>query len=251
MANFFTNILEGLGILKKEKKEVPKFKGTTPFASLKDIPEIKEQFLPTLKERLAGRGVGFDEKELSAVTSPFAAERRAGLKEQTIPQISAQASARGLGRSTIPVNRIALASGAAERDIGSQIAQLRLANEQQKRNEINAALQSLGVFGTQEAATRAGKAGFDLGEFQTRRGLDIQGEQFGSQLQSSNLQSSVANALSGLTLGLKAGGVGGFAPSPLFAGVPGVSAPGANVNIPGLGDVSAEELAILKQLLGG
>ncbi len=93
----------GLG---RKRPNIQKFTGTQPFASLKEIPEQKE-FLKSLRERIAGVGVGFREKELSAATSPFAAARRAGLKEQTIPLISAQASARGLGRSTIPVSRIA------------------------------------------------------------------------------------------------------------------------------------------------
>jgi len=161
---FFQDLGRTFGLVKPIKPEIKRFEGIRPFGSLKEIPE-QEEYLKTLRERIAGRGVGFREQELSAATSPFAAQRRAGLKEQTIPQISAQASARGLGRSTIPVSRIGLASGEAERDIGEKIANIRLANELQRRQEINAALGKFGEFPQQEAAVKMGRAAFDIGEF--------------------------------------------------------------------------------------
>ena len=161
---FFQDLGRTFGFVSQKKPQIKEFKGTRPFGSLKEIPEVTD-FLAELQRRRVGKGVGFRESELSAATSPFAAERRAGLKEQTIPLINAQASGKGLGRSTIPVNRIALASGEAERDIGQRIAQLRLANEQQRRAEINAAVQGIGQFGLNEADQQARRAGFDIGEF--------------------------------------------------------------------------------------
>lgn len=238
---------------KKKKTEVPTYQGQRPYSTLKDIPEISGQYLPTLTDRLGGRGVGFREAELSAATSPYAAERRANLAQQTIPQISAQASARGLGRSTIPVNRIALASGEAERDIGQRIADLRLANEQQRRLEINNALASIGQFGQAEAATKAQAAGFDLGEFQQARGMNVQGDQFAQQMQQQDFQNLLGLGTLGVSAGTLAGklqGTGGFtAPKSIFGNIPGViPGTGSKVNIAGM-DVDPEELAIIKQLL--
>lgn len=179
------------GKKKKKRPDVPKFTGTRPFTSLKEIPE-QQEFLKSLRERISGVGVGFREKELSAATSPFAAARRAGLREETIPLISAQASARGVGRSTIPVSRIGLESSRAERDIGERIAQIRLANEQQRRAEINAALGQFGQFPQQEAAQQARRAGFELGEFQTQRGLGVQTEQFREQQKQQDFQNLIS-----------------------------------------------------------
>lgn len=168
MAGFFKDIGLGFartfGLAQPKKVPIKKYKGFEPYSSLKEIPE-GQKYATTLQERLAGRGVGFREKELSSLTSPYAAQARAGLKEQTIPQISAQASARGVGRSTIPVSRIGLESAATERSIEEKIAALRLANEAQRRQEINQALSGLGQFTSAEAAQRGQRAGFDIGEF--------------------------------------------------------------------------------------
>ena len=94
-------------------------------------PEL-EKFRGTLEERMAGRGL-IDVSDLSA---PAAVQRRAGLKE-TEAAIGAAASARGLGRSTIPVSQIGEASQAAERDIAERVAQLQLVKESQKETAIS------------------------------------------------------------------------------------------------------------------
>lgn len=94
----------------------------------------------TLEERMAGVGVGYSPEVLNKYTAATAAQTRAGLKEQTIPSITAAASARGLGRSTIPVSQIGSASQAAERDIEERIAQLQTASEAQKATDIQNAL---------------------------------------------------------------------------------------------------------------
>src|SRR3990167_9649350 len=71
----------------------------------------------TLEERLAGRGLApsLTPLDIDKQTAPFAAQRRAGLA-QTSAAIGSAASARGLGRSTIPINEIGKQSQAAERD---------------------------------------------------------------------------------------------------------------------------------------
>lgn len=120
------------------KKRDETFRGETP-VSIEDTAQGK-LLGKTLEERLAGRGVGFRPGFLEKATTPFAIQARAGLKEETIPRISAEASARGLGRSTIPVNRIALESVRTERDISEYVGQVSLMNEQQRRVEINDAL---------------------------------------------------------------------------------------------------------------
>lgn len=163
MANIFQRAGRLFGIGKK-RKVTPAPTSTYGPKSIKETPE-GALYTKTLRERLAGRGVGFRPEIISAATAPFAAQQRAGLKEQVIPTISAQASARGLGRSTIPVGQIGQAAGGVERDIASRVAELSLASEEQRRAEINAALESIGGVARTDVGLRSTLAGQNLAEF--------------------------------------------------------------------------------------
>ena len=115
-----------------------------------ESPELQE-LGTTLRERIAGRGL----IDVSAATAPVAEQIRAGLREQTIPGIAAAASARGLGRSTIPIAQISQASQAAERDIATRIQNLEIARQGQIERAIDR-FQQLGEFkvrGEQVAAS--------------------------------------------------------------------------------------------------
>lgn len=126
----------------------------------------------TLQERLAGRGLvaPVDPLDIDAQTAPFAAQRRASFREQEIPAIGAAASARGLGRSTIPVGQIGLASQAAERDIESRVAALQIenkkieeANIERERVQIQDALARFQDLTGREATSQERKALFERG----------------------------------------------------------------------------------------
>jgi hypothetical protein len=106
--------------------------------------EMGKKYRQTLEERMAGLGVGFPKDYLS-YNAPYAQSRKENVTNYELPAISAQASARGLGRSTIPVNMGALKTQEASRDIEQRIAEMSMQNEQQKRSEINAALADYGV----------------------------------------------------------------------------------------------------------
>ena len=217
------NFLDPGGLLGlfRGNEEPERFEGIRPFESLKEIPE-GARFSEELLNRIEGRRVGFRPEVISGATAPFAKQRRAGLKEETLPGISAQASSRGLGRSTIPVNRGALASQAAERDIEERVAQLAVQNEVQRRNEINQANQLLGQFAQAEAATRAQAAGFDFGEFTGNRAFDFTQGQADAASQNAAI-SSIASAfqrpkaggstIGGTTLNLGSLSGGGAVPS--------------------------------------
>jgi len=128
------NRQRALGVATKatEQYKFPSILGT-------DIGKRQEQ---TLEDRIAGRGL----IDIGKQTAPFAAQRRAGLQEQTIPGITAAASARGLGRSTIPVSQIGQASQAAERDIESRVAEL----QRYKQGQIERAVGARGGLAVQE-----------------------------------------------------------------------------------------------------
>lgn len=141
-----------------------KYKGIRPFASLQEIPQGK-LLTDELEARMRGERVGFRPEILSQSTAPFALSRRTALKEKTIPTISAAASARGLGRSTITTGQIGQASSQAERDIMERIAQINLANEQQRRAEINEAVLGTERYVGAEAQQRTVRANFDYNDF--------------------------------------------------------------------------------------
>lgn len=100
------------------------------------IPEAQE-LKGTLQERIAGRGLvaPVSPLDISKQTAPFAVQRRAGL-EKTSAAISSTASARGLGRSTVPVAQIGEQSAAAERDIESRVAALQVENKKIEESNI-------------------------------------------------------------------------------------------------------------------
>ena len=118
------------------------------------LPE-SQKYKQTLEDRMAGRGL----IDVNAETSPIAGQLRAGLKEQTMPAINANASARGLGRSTIPVNQAARESAATERDIAERMSSLELARQEQ----IGQAVGQYGQLTRDEQSSQAGKTNLEAG----------------------------------------------------------------------------------------
>ena len=116
-----------------------------------------------LEDILSRRGyfneseMGYTPETISATTAPYATARRANLANYELPLISSQASARGLGRSTIPVNRAALSGQEAERDINERLAQMISESEQVRANQKNVnaqayqnAISGISSLGTQQ-----------------------------------------------------------------------------------------------------
>jgi len=128
-----------------------------PFPTFLSTPEGVEQ-KKTLQDRVAGRGL----VDVSAQTAPVASQIRAGLEERTIPAITSTASARGLGRSTIPVSQIGQASQAAERDIAQRVQDLELI----RQDQIGTAVTQFGQLAETEATSQQKRATFERqGEF--------------------------------------------------------------------------------------
>jgi len=222
-----------------KKKSVDAYGGARPISLLSTTEGQKLK--GTLEERIAGRNVGFSPDYLSAATTPYAVNRRAGLKEETIPMISAEASARGVGRSTLPVNRIALESRATERDIGEYVGQVSLMNEQQKRTEINNALTQYQQMTGDIVTAENLKAQFDYADYLN---------QIGQKQAAEEARQSGINKL--ISLGATVvGGAIGFA-----TGGPAGAMAGANIGGSMFGgqDVSGMEMTdlyMLQSMLGG
>lgn len=95
-----------------------------------------QELKATLQERIAGRGIS--QIDVSAA-APFAAERRAGVEREKAA-IGAAASARGLGRATIPISQISEAVKGGERDIALTTADLQRQNKILEAQQIVDAL---------------------------------------------------------------------------------------------------------------
>jgi hypothetical protein len=129
-----------LGAFGKKKQVAPGLKQTPQLSATAEYPLYKQ----TLEDRIAGRNLGYDPSVLSGATAPYAKQQREGFQNYTMPQISAGASARGLGRSTIPVSQTRLGSQEVESDIANRVAQLTLSNEQEKATEKTGAIGAYG-----------------------------------------------------------------------------------------------------------
>lgn len=120
-----------------------------------------QQFLDINKARSLGQGVGYRPEILSGVTSAYAKQRRGGLEGYEIPAITSGASARGLGRSSVVTSQIGRAEQEAGRDIEERVAEMALADEQKRREEMQQAIQNLGTWtqmGVGASGQRAGEA---------------------------------------------------------------------------------------------
>ena len=113
-----------------------------------------QQLAQSIQDRIAGRG-------LEELVKPEADIARANLQQHIIPRISSEASARGLGRSTIPVGQIGQASQAVEQDIQRRVAELRTQ-----------------AFGQQERLAFG-----EAGDLQAREQQRLQGEQIAGALE--------------------------------------------------------------------
>jgi hypothetical protein len=127
-----------------------------------------------LKDRIAGIGTGYTPEFISQSTSPFAVAQRRGLREETIPTISAQATARGLGRSTIPVGQIGRESNITEQNIAERIANLGVQSENLKASQVSEATGRYGNLTELETSSENQKRQalneFDRAEFLRQRG---------------------------------------------------------------------------------
>jgi len=243
MANFFDlfNPFRKSG----QSKQGPAAQFLKPIKARETVPG--QLAFKELEKRLQGLGVGFDPNVIKGATAPFAAARREGFQRREVPAISSAASARGLGRSTIPVAQIGQAAQTAERDIEQRVADLSVKDQVQRRAEINDALARLQISGQTEAGTvNLGKAA-NVREFERQQEIPITE----SQLQ----QQSLDNILNVGTLAAKAVGLGGFAPTSLFPSPPidtSGKTTGASAKVAIAGEeLDPEDLAELIRMLQG
>jgi len=224
--------------------KTPQLPEERPFASLK---ESKEGRLTSeeLQRRMAGRGVGFGKGFITGEHLRPAVTRAVDVGQEAA---GSALSAGGLGRSSLRGAQFGDITFRGEGQIAQELGRRAEMEAVQKRNEINDALARLQRFAEQEATQSGIRAGFERDTALAQKGLAQQ--ELATTL--SGIGTLGTLGLSGLQTGLKAGSVGGFAPSSLFKDanviLPGAAAPAtapaATVNVGGL-DLDANDLDAL------
>ena len=159
--------------------------------------------LSKLKERIALKNI-YPKGFWDTVSGPLAAPERAAYSQETAPAISSAASARGLGRSTVAVNRLALAKEGVERNIAERLANLRIREPElletqiipQAVSQLGGVVELGGQLGYQNAAQQ-------MAEF--KRQQDIRNENIERQ----NQEAASLQGLIGTTIGGIFGGPAG------------------------------------------
>jgi hypothetical protein len=152
---------------KEQKGAAPQFYKTYSFS---DYP-VGKAAKRSVEEKLAGRNLGIPERVFEKARSPIAAPYRRELSDYTIPAISAAASARGLGRSTIPVSQIRQATQETGETIADKLARLRIENEELKRRELARAEEMGYQMGSAEAGAATATNRANLAEFERQRAI--------------------------------------------------------------------------------
>ena len=121
----------------KSKKKPNLTPGIVPmdYGNLYHTPELR-QFA---SDRISGKTAGFGDQFVDKASNPVIASREARYREQEIPQLSSQLSARGLARSAGPnlaTDVLTRAGQQKERDINEVLAQFYTLNEAQKKRDI-------------------------------------------------------------------------------------------------------------------
>ena len=101
------------------------------------LPELAEQ---RIRAGITGEdtpGVGFGQDFLSKSTNPVVKDRLRRLTEQTIPKISSDYSARGIGRSNLASNAVQRADRDTQNEIDQLISKFYVLDQAQRKTDIS------------------------------------------------------------------------------------------------------------------
>lgn len=135
IANSFMNIF-GLG----KSKEQPDYQGEKP-VRLSETPWGKTSW-KSIEDALARRGTGYSPEVFDVNKAAWANQARDYLTNVATPQITSQASARGLGRSSLVPAQIARAGTEQSLDLAQKAAELQ---RQSEMAEIQQQMQGRGL----------------------------------------------------------------------------------------------------------
>ena len=174
MANIFKRLFG------TEKKNTD-YGGIRPASSLTQVMG-GQKYYDTLENRLAGRDVGFGQGYADKYSSPIIQNMRSRFNSYDIPELNSELSATGRRRGSGGFDQIRRAYQEQGLNEGDVFSRLQQRDEDQRRMEINAALEGIGNFAQNEANMRDNSAQFEyndnlrhVNEAAVRRQADSQG----------------------------------------------------------------------------
>lgn len=125
------------------------FSGANPSANLRDI----------VKRRVfEGQDLGFGPDYLDKATNPAIQASQRRFQNETVPFIANQASARGLGRSSIATDQMNKAAQEQQSQVDQMVAQFYHLNELQKKSDFGQALELGQNLNTQQERMKQAQA---------------------------------------------------------------------------------------------
>lgn len=181
-----------LGFGKRAKTSLTPVNETAKF---EDLPFTKS-LSDLASSRLRGEGLGYGPDFVDKAANPAIAKLESQFKNKTMPNLSSQASARGLGRSSLVMNQIGEAEGEKNRDVSDLVSKFFVLNKAQEKQDTTEAIglgQNLNNQAQNVSTQRANEAR-DLRDKQL--GVDNNNNARADAMQSQTLQ-----ALGGATSG--------------------------------------------------
>lgn len=142
------------------QKKDTSYNGPRPYGSLLEAAGGTD-YLKNINARLAGQGVGYGDEYANQASNPVIARMRGQFNTRDIPELQSQLSSTGRRRGSAGFDQISQAYNKQGLDEGAIYSGLYQQNEQQKRTEMNQALQDLGSFNQNEYNARNTLSNFE------------------------------------------------------------------------------------------
>lgn len=146
--------------------KTPTYSGPKPYKSLLDATGGQEYY-KNITDRVAGRGVGFGGDYAEKYANPIIQNSRNTFQNYTLPELKSDLTLTGRRAASSGSGALEAAyrnQTAGENDVFSRLQQR---NEDQQRNEINNALESLGAFNKGDYDAQNIYSNFDRDTFNT------------------------------------------------------------------------------------
>lgn len=146
-------------LFNSEKKDTT-YNGPKPFQSISEI-EGGNQYKQNIMDRMAGRNVGFGSDYATKYANPIITNSRANFNDYVVPELTSELSLTGRRRGSGGFDQMRRAYGEQANQENDVFSRLQQRNEDQSRNEINAAYGQVDDYLKNEANMRNTRSDFD------------------------------------------------------------------------------------------
>ncbi len=147
-------------LLGGNQKKSNSYEGPRPYGSLRDA-EGGQQYLDTVRQRIAGQGVGYGEGYAQKNSSPIVANMRNNFNSYDIPELTSELSATGRRKGSAGFDQMRRAYQEQGLNEGDVFARLQQANDVASHDDISRAIEQLGAFNQNDYNARNTLANFE------------------------------------------------------------------------------------------